>query len=1110
MSRPCGRSCLLFVLPTLMAALPLVAVVEPEHDGVRDKAYRHPALSIRAHYVPAAEAQALVGSRVTADLEALGVAPEGAYLDPLGGRWGTLILNHPLLPGDGIENKLESASPRSLAEHRRAAWDAFTAYLRERQGPLGVDAGELRQPGVVTVHNGGDLVQIYAPRLVGGIEVRGSYLTAVVSHGNLILMGARHWGDVAVDPKPALSSDAAIAVAGDHLGAFAADASWGRSTLAFVVMAGEGRYDHRLAWVTRATIAGDGGRWEAVVDAHSGELLQLEDTNSYASTRRVIGGVLPTSNDGVPPDGIEQPGWPMPFTDVTATGETGSAGNYFTDGGGQLLACVDGTATSTLSGRFAHVNDSCGAISLGSASEVLDFGAAPGTNCDTPGAGGAGNTRAARTSFYELGRVIAQARGQLPGNEWLQERITANTNINFTCGALWNGSSVNFYRGGSGCVNTGELAAVIDHEWGHGMDDNDALPDISDPAEGIADVYASLRLDTSCIGRGFRMINCGGYGDPCTDCTGVRELDWAKRASGQPHGLSGPNGIDGLCGLGGLGPCGGSDHCESTVYSEAVWDLWHRDLTAAPFGWSVDVARELATRLTYVGGGAVGSWFQCTPPFGGCNADGGYLNFLAADDDDGDLENGTPHMSAIFAAFDRHEIACDAPAVADSGCGSAITVAPAVTAAPFDRAVSLSWAAVPNAVSYNVYRGEGVLACDWGKELVATTTETTLVDGGLANDREYYYLVIPVGPGATCFGPASTCTAVTPAAGPNLALDRGATGDFAFIFSDGDAFLDNCEEGSVTVTVANVGAGGQSDVRITDVRPVGHPEILVTTPLPLLVDSDLTACETAAAEIGIYAAGLVLGDAVDLEVDFTSDQLAPLVKTETVRIAVPSTESDLESLAVKTFSFEADLEGWLLEEDVFERAGTGGGDGTAWFVASSDGLNRQCDRIRSPLVVLSPASTLALWNNYDVEPTSGGSWYDRANVGLVDVADERTVVSPDGGRLYNADSGGPGNYSGCNEGEDGWAGVEDTWGTSSWTAGALQSANLAGDFVRLEVIYSTDAALAARGFWFDEVTLTDFELQVEDAQSDVCFGPGAIFIDGLESGDTSAWSATSP
>jgi hypothetical protein len=37
-------------------------------------------------------------------------------------------------------------------------------------------------------------------------------------------------------------------------------------------------------------------------------------------------------------------------------------------------------------------------------------------------------------------------------------------NIKNTCNAYYNGN-VNFYRSGNGCGNTGEIAAIFDHEW---------------------------------------------------------------------------------------------------------------------------------------------------------------------------------------------------------------------------------------------------------------------------------------------------------------------------------------------------------------------------------------------------------------------------------------------------------------------------------------------------------------------------------------------------------------------------------------------------------------------------------------------------------------------
>ena len=106
---------------------------------------------------------------------------------------------------------------------------------------------------------------------------------------------------------------------------------------------------------------------------------------------------------------------------------------------------------------------------------------------------------------------------------------------------------MNFFRSalGQGCRNTGEIAAIFDHEWGHGVDNNGVNPSIANPGEAIADMYAMLRLDVSCIGRGFFTTDmCGGYGDGCIGtpatggCTGVRDIDYAQHRCDTPHTIS--------------------------------------------------------------------------------------------------------------------------------------------------------------------------------------------------------------------------------------------------------------------------------------------------------------------------------------------------------------------------------------------------------------------------------------------------------------------------------------------------------------------------------------------------------------------------------------------
>src|SRR5207344_1953469 len=111
----------------------------------------------------------------------------------------------------------------------------------------------------------------------------------------------------------------------------------------------------------------------------------------------------------------------------------------------------------------------------------------------------------------------------------------------------------------------------------------------------------------------------------------------------------------------------------------------------------------------------------------------------------------------------------------DSGCAGGPTEAAAVSVSAIDKGAVVSWDPVTGATSYDVYRTDGVFACDFGKIKVGNTAETTFTENGLQNGRTYYYSVIAVGDNAACFGPMSECASVTPVAGPNLAINPGST-----------------------------------------------------------------------------------------------------------------------------------------------------------------------------------------------------------------------------------------------------------------------------------------------------------------------------------------------
>ena len=96
-------------------------------------------------------------------------------------------------------------------------------------------------------------------------------------------------------------------------------------------------------------------------------------------------------------------------------------------------------------------------------------------------------------------------RGWLPSNTWINTQLNVNVNLNQTCNAYWDGTALNFFKSGGGCDNTGQIAGVSLHEFGHGIDQNDATGTATDGATGesYGDTTALIALHDSCLGDGF-------------------------------------------------------------------------------------------------------------------------------------------------------------------------------------------------------------------------------------------------------------------------------------------------------------------------------------------------------------------------------------------------------------------------------------------------------------------------------------------------------------------------------------------------------------------------------------------------------------------------------
>jgi hypothetical protein len=715
-------------------------------------------------------AQARLDLRATADsgLDAFMAAAGGTWVGQVDQRTGNVAYVEgsglPWFPGRGNSLRLQdvakylgSSSTPDLAAYDRKARE-FAPLVA---GMLGFDPAALHlnlgRSGAPAPH----VWFVDYDVLVGGRPIEGARVVFVVNNGNLISAGTENL-PAAGTPAPRLvySAEKALDVVAKHIGGFYLDETWvdTGSYHLLPALVGDARFDAGYApgngrgvlgvWQFVFRRAGEMGTWRARVDAETGELVEFGDINEYGA---VTGGAYKGDRPAA------ETVMPMPFANYATNQYANSAGLF-----------SGTTGTTTLSGQYVGISDSCGSISKSAdANGLIAMGSSSGTDCTTPGSGGSGNTHAARTQYYMVNRAKEVGRGWLPTNSWLSAKLTANVNLNQTCNAYWNGSTLNFFKSGGGCANTGELPGVSLHEWGHGLDTNDGSGSSADNGTGetYGDTSAFLATHNSCIGNGFLSSNCGGYGNACTSCTGVRDVDYAKHTSAVASTVDNFTRPNCPTSSNYKGPCGREGHCESLVSSQALWDLAARDLPGAGTGqaWTI------LDRLWYLSRSTATKAFQCTTtstPWtsNGCFTGSYFRSMRAVDDDNGNLNDGTPHGAAIASAFNRHGLAC----TTDAGwnvtfAATTPPATPSLTATAGNNSVALSWSGSSGV--YDVYRNES--GCNAGFIKVANDVSTTSYsDSAVANGFTYYYQVTaqPSGNEAAASAP-STCRSVTPSGG---------------------------------------------------------------------------------------------------------------------------------------------------------------------------------------------------------------------------------------------------------------------------------------------------------------------------------------------------------
>jgi hypothetical protein len=400
------------------------------------------------------------------------------------------------------------------------------------------------------------------------------------------------------------------------------------------------------------------------------------------------------------------------------------------------------------------------------------------------------------------------------------------------------------------CRNTGEIRDVMQHEWGHGLDDDDGddpgyVSGLGDMATGEAAAdYIALFVDhDSCIGQSFYNRFSGPFiTDPDTmavaECDGVRNVD-EKRAK---RGTLTATNVTQKCAAVTtspyyIGPLLGQGHCEGELWGQVGWHLVHGLSTGRKYGSATLDANK--QHFTYagdaIGNGPDGSanpafdrdaawtilerlYFESRPLVASyapsryqAMGAGAYDGFIVVDDEGDGLANGTPHAAYINDAYGHHEIeewsplAPRTPMVSDAkNCAplAATTVTASQTISAGEPSVALSWTPVAGAASYSVLRNER--RNDVFLEL-GRVTGTSFTDVAVDNGVTYNYR-IQANSGAGCYSISGGGVKTVAVAMPRLIVRSTSVTDSPKGNADGQ--LDAGERAQLYVALGNTGLSG--------------------------------------------------------------------------------------------------------------------------------------------------------------------------------------------------------------------------------------------------------------------------------------------------------------
>jgi len=456
--------------------------------------------------------------------------------------------------------------------------------------PLVVD----RRQGITTVS--------YA-RTWNGLPVVDSRVSLRFKHGRFVMGQFESMPSIEATlrvSEPAVDSKAATDLALAEMGWTQSTTDHRGAELVVLPIAMQSSVQYRLAWQLELAATAFPSRRFTYVDALSGEVLSWHEQIKFLDAHLEV-----EHDNRWPENGLTQSA--LQFAEVDVDGQQVTADLW-----GGITVDGPGTATWTAGSRYFRVITADGEPL---ASFTADIAADGDVLLGQLDADDLGDVKY-RRELAQLGTHVAAhtARQRAlrinPSFGWASVEVLATVNSDETRCNAWFDGDINFVRQGDGCNNTGRVLDVVAHEYGHGFHGYSIIQGVGSfdgaLSEGLSDYMAATLSGDPATARGFFL----GSNEPLRDIEINRV--WPDDVS--------------------------EIHQTGRIIAGALWDLRKELVTLMGETDGVDHTDQLmwasASRATDI------------PT--------SYAEVILADDDNGNLADGTPNKCLIDDMFGIH------------------------------------------------------------------------------------------------------------------------------------------------------------------------------------------------------------------------------------------------------------------------------------------------------------------------------------------------------------------------------------------------------------------------------------------------------------------------